>query len=283
MAMIESRRQKASRWTITVLLTLLLVFMLLPLIYLVSQSLKPMDELFIFPPTFYPKRPTLNNFSTLMTALSSIDVPFPRYVFNSLFVTVCGVGCSVVVCSVGAYGLSKYQFRGNSLMFNIVVATLMFPAVAAGLPNYIIISTLGLTNNYLALILPAIGSSFTLFLLKQFIDQIPDTYLEAARLDGAGEMKIFLTVILPLIKPAISTAIVFAFIAMWNDSYAPMLYLNEEQLKTLPLVITSIGTTVSRAGAQAAASILMLLPTVILFAIMQKRVLNTMMYSGLKG
>lgn len=283
MALIESRKEKTSRFFVYTIMTALLLFMLLPLMYLVSQAFKPMEELFIFPPTFYPKRPTLNNFTTLMTALSSYTVPFTRYIFNSVVTTIAPVVTSLFICCLGAYGLSKYRFPGNNFMYNLIVATLMFPAIASGLPNYIIVSSMGLTNTFWALILPKVGSSFSLFLLKQFVDQIPDTYLEAGRLDGASELLLFRKIIIPLLKPAMATAVVFSFMGCWGDSYGPMLYLNEEQLKTLPLIVNTIGGAVSRSGAQAAAGLLMLLPTIVVFAVMQKRVLNTMMYSGVKG
>lgn len=283
MAMVRSRKSKVSMAFVYVFICLFLCIAVLPLVYLTVSAFKPLDELFIWPPRFYTLRPTLDNFNSLFTAMSGFTVPFTRYVFNSLFTTVMSVLGTVVVCGMAAYGLSKFRFFGSRFLFSLVLAALMFNSQVTQIPTYMVVSTLKLTNTYWALILPKLATAMYLFLTKQFIDQIPNTYIESARIDGAGEARIFLQIILPMIKPALMTVVVFAFTAFWNDFFSPMVYTSTEEMKTLPLALQTIGTNVMRAGASNAASFLMTLPTIIVFVLMQKRVMQTMIHSGIKG
>lgn len=283
MAIIQTRRQKV--WSVFkyIFIIGLMLFTMLPLIYMVSSAFKPMEELFVFPPKFIVKRPTLQNFAMLGSAVNTFMVPFSRYIFNSLFVTVVTVVLSTIVCSMGAFSLSKYRFFGSKFIFTVIIAALMFTAQVTQIPSYLIISGMHLTNNYLALILPKIAVASNIFLVKQFIDQLPDTLLESARLDGAGEMYIYWKIIMPLSKPAWTTLIMFSFLGTWNDSFSPMIYMTDEQMKTITLAIQNIGTSVARAGAVAVASLILTLPTIILFIILQKQIMETMVYSGIKG
>lgn len=283
MAMVRSRSSKVSMIFVYVIITLILIITVLPLIYLAVTAFKPLDELFIWPPRFYTLRPTLSNFSSLFTAMSGYTVPFTRYIFNSLFTTVASVLGTVIVCGMGAYGMSKFRYPGSRLLFSLVVAALMFSPQVTQIPTYMVVSGMHLTNTYWALILSKLSTAMYLFLAKQFMDQIPDTYIESARIDGAGESTIFIRIILPMIKPALMTVVVFSFTAFWNDFFSPMVYTTTEEMKTLPLALQTIGTNVMRAGASNAASFLMTVPTIVVFVIMQKRVMETMIYSGIKG
>ena len=262
---------------------LTLLFTVLPLVYLTVTAFKPLDELFIWPPRFYTFRPTLANFGSLLTAMSGFTVPFSRYIFNSLFTTVCSVGGTLVICSMGAYGLSKYRFPGSRFIFSVVIAALMFSPQVTQISTYMVITKMHINDTYTVLILPKLATAMYLFLIKQFVDQIPDTYIESARIDGANELTTFLKIIIPMSKPALLTVVVFSFTAFWNDFFSPMVYTSSDAMKTLPLALQTIGANVMRMGAMNAASFLMTVPTIIVFVFMQKRVMETMIHSGIKG
>ena len=276
---------KPSSIILIVFLTLLVAFTALPLVYLVVTAFKPIDELYLFPPTFFTSRPTLSNFKSLLNSLGNSEVPFVRYIFNSVFTTLATVFLTVFVCSLAAFGLVKQKPRGADLIFALILMALMFPGTVTQIPNYLIIKKLGLLNNYLSLIVPKVAVNF--FLVKQFMEQIPDAYMEAARLDGAGEMRIYWKIIMPMMKPAWATLIVFSFISNWNDYTSALLYITNSSLKTLPLAVQMIagGTgaaALTTAGSVAASTFVMTLPVIIVYLMMQKKVLTTMAYSGIK-
>lgn len=281
------RRVKASRVILYIFTIAFVVFMAMPLIYLVSTAFKPMDELYAYPPRFFVRRPVLTNFSTLFGALSSSAVPFLRNLFNSLYTTTVSIVLTVLVCSMGAYGLCKLKPPGHSQLRRLVTNALMFSTVVTAIPTYTLMENLGLLNSYWSLILPKVAVAFNFFLMIQFIDSVPNTLLEAARIDGAGEWTIFWKIVLSCVKPAVCTLVVFAFTSSWNDYTSAMLYISREEMKTLPLAVQTIsgGTgaaNLSRAGAAGAAALLMTVPTIVVFTIMQARVLETMTYSGIK-
>ena len=181
-------------------------------------------------------------------------------------------------------GKNQWIEEMEKLIFNIIVATLMFPTTLSTIPNYLIINGLGMMNTYWALIIPKVAGAFGFFFVKQFCDQLPDALLEAGRLDGANEWQIFSKIVFPFMKPACSTLVVFTFIASWNDSFSPMVYLTDTSMRTLPLALASIGSgaALTRAGAMAAATLLSILPTIVIYTLMQRRVIATMAHSGIK-
>lgn len=282
---IFTKRQLVARICLYLVVCLMLAFTALPLIYVVFTAFKPLDELLRFPPTFFVSRPTMTNFSDLITTLSSSDVPFLRYIFNSLLTTVATVLLSVIVCCMGAYGMVKHKVPFANAIFLVIVSALMFSGHVTQISNYMIVNSLGLVDNYLALIIPKVAVAFNFFLIKQFLEQLPDTYLEAARIDSAGEVTIFLKIVMPFLKPAVATLTVFSFVSNWNDYFSPLVFITKQQLKTLPLALQSIGEggNVARAGAMAAATFLMTLPTILVFSVMQKNVIQTMAHSGIKA
>ncbi len=277
---------KASKIALFVFLIIMVCFTALPLVYLVVTAFKPIDELYLFPPTFFTKRPSFSNFRDLFNCLSNSEVPFLRYVFNSLFITVLSVGASVIVSTLGAYGLVKQNPKGGNIIFSVILAALMFPASVTQIPSYLVVKELGLLNSYAALIVTKIAVAFNFFLMKQFIEQIPNAYLEAARMDGAGEIYIYWKIILPMMKPACATLIVFSFISSWNDYMGPLIYTSKATLKTLPLAVQMISGTgaaaITTAGAVAAATFVMTMPVIIVYLLMQSQVLSTMAHSGIK-
>ena len=279
-------RSKGAWAAVYALMILVVCFTMLPLVYLVSTAFKPLSELFIFPPQFFVRNPTLKNFSDLLLSMSSSAVPFSRYVFNSALVTIGTVAGTIFVSTLGAYGMVKHNPPGSKLWFQIILAALMISPFVTQIPRYLIINSVGLINSYWALIIPSVATAYNFFLVKQFVEQIPNTLIEAARIDGCGEMRIYWQIIMPLLTPAWSTLMVFSFVNSWNDYFSPLIYLNDQALKTLPLALNTISggsAAIGRAGAVAAATLLMTLPTVILFMISQKKVMQTMVHSGIKG
>ena len=265
-----------------IFLLIIALFMLLPLVFVVSSAFKPLSELFIFPPKLFPMNPTLDNFKDLSSLLGDSWLPFSRYVFNSLAVTVIGTFGNIIFSSMAAYVLSKHDFPGKNILFQTVVLSLLFSTVVTGIPNYIIVTKLHMINTVRALILPLLPSSLGLFLMKQFMDQmIPDTLLEAARLDGAGENRIFFSICLPLVKPAIMTLLIYSFQGIWNSTGGS--YIFDEKLKTLPTALNNIITSgISRTGVSSAVSLLLILPPIAVFLFAQSNVLQTMATSGMK-
>lgn len=265
-----------------IFLLIIALFMLLPLVFVVSSAFKPLSELFIFPPKLFPMNPTLDNFKDLSSLLGDSWLPFSRYVFNSLAVTVIGTFGNIIFSSMAAYVLSKHNFPGKNILFQTVVLSLLFSTVVTGIPNYIIITKLHMINTVWALILPLLPSSLGLFLMKQFMDQmIPDTLLEAARLDGAGENRIFFSICLPLVKPAIMTLLIYSFQGIWNSTGGS--YIFDEKLKTLPTALNNIITSgISRTGVSSAVSLLLILPPIAVFLFAQSNVLQTNATSGMK-
>lgn len=268
-----------------VFIFIFLVFMAflltIPLIYIVSNSLKPYNELFLFPPKILVQNPTLNNFGDLFTLISNSWVPFSRYLLNTVCITVVGTVGNVVLGSMAAYAISKIRFPGANALFRIIVLSLMFSSVVTAIPTYIIIAKIGWIDTYWALIIPSLQSSLGIYLMKQFIDQIPDTLLEAARIDGATDGRIYLSIIMPSVKPAWLTVIILSIQSLWNITGSN--YIFSEQLKTLPVAMNQIVTGgIARAGAAAAVSVVMLSVPVISFIVAQSQVVETMASSGMK-
>lgn len=271
---------------IYVFLTILGIIMFLPLYQLIITAFKPLEELFLFPPLYYVRQPTLENFEELLTAAGAGWVPFSRFIFNSVFVTITVVTLHVLFACMAAYPLAKSRAPGMKFLFNLTVAALMFSPAVTNIPRYLIVNGLGWIDTYWALIIPAIGSAFGVFLMKQFLEGVPDALTEAAKIDGANDWTIFSRIILPLSRPAWSTLIIFSWIGTWNDSWSPVVFTRSEAMKTLPLAISTMfsgANVVARQGANAAAALLQTAPTIIIFLILQKRVISTMAYSGIKS
>lgn len=256
--------------------------MAMPMIYAISTSLKPLSEIWVFPPRFLVKNPTLKNFEDLINLFSGTRVPFSRYVFNTLLVAIVGTGGHVVLASACAYAFAKHEFKGKKLMFNTVVFSLMFSTAVTAIPNFIIMTKLDWIDTYAALIVPVFGTPLGLYLMKQFIEQmVPDTVLEAARIDGAGEWRIYAQIVMPMVKPAWFTLIVLTFPGLWNSGQTN--YIFTEDLKTLNYAFSQIlAGGVSRAGASAAATVIMMVIPIVIFFFTQANVVETFATSGLK-
>ena len=259
----------------------------IPIIFIIFHAFKPMEELFAFPPKFITTHPTLDNFRKLAKASRSAGIPLSKYVFNSVLITTVVVGASILFSTMAAYSLSKLKYRGRNLLMQINQIALMFVSCSVMIPRYLIVNRLGMIDTYWAEMLPLIALPVGLFLVKQFVDQVPDSLIEAAYMDGAKEWEIYLKVILPLIKPAIATEAILVFQQVWTNLEASNYYINDDSLKSLAfymntLTSTSTTNTVAGQGIAAAASLIMFLPNLILFCILQRNVMNTMAHSGIK-
>ena len=256
--------------------------MLLPLIYAISSSLKPLSELWLFPPRFFVRNPTLKNFEQLFGIMSNSWVPFSRYVFNTLLISVVGTGGHVIVASMCAYAICKIRFYGSKTLFHVIVYSLMFNTAVTGTISFFIISRLYLMDTYLAIILPAFASSLGLYLMKQFMESmVHDTLIEAAKIDGAGEWLIFWKIVMPMVKPAWLTLIIFSFQGLWNTG--SNVYIQSDQLKTLNYAISQIVSSgIARASVSAAATVLMMALPILVFVVTQSNVVETMATSGMK-
>lgn len=280
------KRKEASRSALGnagsfLFLILMGLFMALPIVLSVSNSLKPLEELFVFPPKFLVRNPTTDNFQDLFNLMSESWVPFTRYLFNTVFVTVAGTFGHVLVASMCAFALAKKKFPGAKLIFGVIVAALMFSVQVTAIPNYLIISRLGWLDTYAALIVPAMAKPLGLFLMKQFMEQIPDPLLEAARIDGASEFQVFYKIAMPQVVPALLTLIIFCFQDLWNMQGATYIY--SEELKTLPYALGQISAAgISRSGVTAAVTVIMMLIPIALFVLCQSNIVETMASSGIK-
>ncbi len=258
----------------------------LPIVFIFFHAFKPMEELFAFPPKFITTHPTLDNFRNLFKASRSAGIPLSKYVFNSILITVTVVLSSIIISSGAAYALSKLKFKGRNTLFKINQLALMFVPVAVMIPRYLVVEKLGLVDTYWSQILPLIPLPVSLFLLKQFVDQVPDELIEAAYMDGATEFHIYAKIVIPLSMPAIATAAILVFQQVWTNLEASNYYINNESLKTLAFYMNTLtgasSNTVSGQGIAAAASLIMFLPNLILFCILQRHVMNTMAHSGIK-
>jgi multiple sugar transport system permease protein len=258
--------------------------MLLPIVFIFAHALKPVNELFEWPPKFYVKHPTFDNFSNLFKETSASGIPFSRYLFNSILVTAIGVVATIFITTLSGYALSKLNFKFKKQIFNINQMALMFVPVAVVIPRYLTIASIGITNTFFAHIIPLLAFPVGLFLVKQFIDQVPKELFEAARLDGASDFQIYLRIVLPVIRSAIATVGILAFQTFWNNVETSNLFVNDESQRTLAFFLSTLATNSSVAGQgmAAAASLLMFIPNLVFFIIVQGKVMDTMAHSGIK-
>ena len=267
---------------IYIILAIFGVIMVLPLVYAIAQSLKPLDELWVFPPRFFVVNPTFKNFTDLFKLMGDSWVPFSRYIFNTAFISVVGTAGNVLFSAYAAYAIAKIPFPGRNFLFKIVVYSLMFNSTVTGITNFITMSALGWVDTYFAVIVPAFCTTFGLYLMKQFMEtSVTDAVLESARLDGASENKIFWKIAMPMVKPAWITLIIFAFKDLWNSG--ANMYIYSDQLKTFNYAISQLVTSgISRSGVSAAATVVMMIVPILVFVITQSNVIETMSASGMK-
>ena len=256
-------------------------FMGMPMVLTISNAFKPLDELFLFPPRFFVRNPTVSNFSDMFILMQESWVPFSRYVLNSIIITGFGTAGHLLFASMAAYPLAKHVFPGKAILFSMVVLALMFSGHVTHIPNFLIISALGINNTYLAVILPAFSAALGLYLMKQFMEQIPDSLIESSRLDGANEFYIWRKIVMPNVKPAWLTLMILMFQALWGSTGG--ILIRSEQLRPLPFALTQLaGGGIARAGVGAATMLIMMLVPVTFFIFAQSKMIETLTTSGMK-
>ena len=256
-------------------------FMFLPMLLTISNAFKPLDELWLFPPKLYAMNPTLSNFRDMFSIMSAAQVPFLRYIFNTVFITIAGTVGNIILSSMCAFVLAKKRFPGSVFMFKMIVFSLMFSATVGSIINYITLATFRWIDTYLALIIPACASSLGLYLMKQFIEQVPDSLLEAARIDGGGQWTVFWKIVMPNVKSAWLTLMLLSVQSLWSLGATPYIY--REELKTLPYALTQIvAGGIARAGVAAAVTVFMMIVPILIFIFSQANIIETMSSSGMK-
>ena len=281
------RHTRLSTIIILSLLTGVALVSLLPIVYVICNAFKPLEELFVYPPQFFVKNPTMQNFWDFIYATDVSTVPFTRYLFNSVVVTITATALIIVVSLCCAYAFSKLKFPGQNGLFKMITVALMFSPEAVVITRYLIVSELSIIDTFWAHILPHLALPMGVFLIKQFMDQVPNSLCEAAKIDGANEIRILLSIITPAVLPAVGAVLIIAFQNVWGDMTTSTLYTTSESMKTLPYFVNSLtsgltATSVARKGATAAAGLLMLLPNFIIFAVLQQSMIATMVTSGIK-
>lgn len=277
----QAGRKNGGTIAIFIFLTVLGLFMVLPIYLAVIMSVKPVEELFVFPPKLYAISPTLDNFRDMFDVLKSNQVPFSRYVFNSIFVTLAVTFFQCIFSAMAAFVLAKCRFPGSKIINKLIVVALLYQSSVIYIMQYIVMAKMGMINTYWALILPSIASPMGVFLMRQSISQLPDSMIEAAKVDGAGLFRICWQIVIPNQKPALMTLIIFAFQGAWNIQAGSLVF--DESLKTLPTVVQQAASSgLARAGTAMAAAVFMLIPPIIVFMLAQKQVIETMAHSGIK-
>ena len=283
---INPRKFHKSQIKFYLILLPICIIMILPIIYIFSQALKPIDELILFPPRFFVEKPTMRNFQMLVEAASSGGIPLSRYIFNSVISVSVTVTITVLFSVMAGYALSKKNYKLNRKFFKINQAALMFVPIAVAIPSFIVVSNLGITDTLLAHILPLVAMPVGLFLLKQFIDQLPNDIIESARIDGATDFQIVIKIIVPLVKSAIATVAILTFQISWANMSTSELYVDAEGMKTFAFfmgtLISRVEESIAGQGIAAAAGLIMFLPNLIIFIFLQSKVMDTMAHSGVK-
>ena len=277
----HANRSRFVTGCIVVLLGIFGLFSVLPLLLTVSQAFKPTGELYLYPPQFFPQNPTVNNFKMLFDLMNTSWVPFSRYTFNTLFITVCGTVLNIFVCSLAAFPLAKSKAPFMGQLFSLVTLALMFTPTVGDIVNYQTMSWLGWIDNHLSLIIPAAATSLGLFLIRQFMVQIPDDLLAAARIDGCSEYGVLFRIVFPNVRPAWLTLAMFSFQSLWNVASTPYIY--KEELKTLPYALSQVvAGGIARAGAGAAVGVIVMIVPIVFFIFSQSQIMETMTSSGIK-
>ncbi len=282
---INPKKFERSQLKILLIIAPLVIFMAMPLIFIINHAFKPMEELFAFPPTFFVKNFTLDNFTKLMKFSRASGIPLSRYIANSLIVTLATMALSLLLTTMSAFALAKIKFKGRNLLTQINQLAIMFVGTAVLIPRYLVICYTGMIDTLWAHILPLVAMPVALFLVKQFVEQVPDSLLEAAYMDGATDWQVYCRVIIPMIKPAIATAAILVFQQVWTNMETSNYFINDDSMKTLTFYMNTLvnaNNGVAGQGVAAAASLIMFVPNLLLFIILQNKVMNTMASSGIK-
>lgn len=285
--MINPQRFSRTQIKFYIIVLPIVFVMSLPILFIINHAFKPFDELFNYPPTFFVQRPTLDNFINLGRLAAQSGIPFSRYLFNSIFVTALSIILTLMVSTFAAFSFTFTEYRFKNVIFKFNQIALMFVPIAVAIPRYLIIANMQIIDTYLAHIVPMLAVPVGIFLLRQFMSQIPNELIDAAKVDGANLFQIYWRVVVPLVMPAIATVGILIFQSVWNNIDTSSLYINNaETLRTLPFFVQSIiqntGNVVAGTGMSAASSLIMFVPNLVIFILLQGKVLNTMAHSGIK-
>jgi len=277
----KRNRKTYGDFMMLIIIGILAAFSFVPLLMSVNMSLKPINELFYYPPRIFAEHPTFDNFRMLFNLMKTTWVPFERYAFNTVFTAVITTAGHVLLASMAAYPMAKLKIPLMKLFNTLILMSLMFVAAINDIANYLTISSFGWLNTYWAVIIPNMGSALGLFIMKNFMTTIPDTLIESARIDGCSEGGIYWKIVMPMSKPAWLTVVILMFQQIWSQNNSQYVY--DEQLKTLPYALTQITSGgMVRIGAAQAVGVLMLIVPAAIFMFNQTRIINTMAYSGIK-
>ncbi|MDN5378087.1 MAG: hypothetical protein PWQ76_340 [Clostridiales bacterium] len=277
----KPNRSRAGDVGINFILIFFGIFMAFPLVYAICSAFKPLDEIFVYPPRVFVRHPTFDNFQDLFVIMKKSWVPFTRYLYNTVLITIVGTFGHIIISSMGAYVLAKYDFPGSRTFFKLVVTALMFNGYVTAIPNYLVISRLGWLDTIWAIVIPAFAAPMGLFLMKQFMEGVPMAIIEAAKIDGASEWKIYSSIVMPMVKPAWLTLLIFSVQGLWNAKASNFIF--SEELKTLPYALQQIiGGGVARAGVGAAVTLIMMIVPIVTFILSESNVIETMASSGIK-
>ena len=277
----KPNRSRVGDFFVYLFLVLMAIAMAFPLVYSINSALKPLDELFKVPPTIFALNPTLDNFADLFVTMGKSWVPFSRYIMNTVFITVAGTAGHLIIASMGAFVIAKYEFPGSKTFFSIVVTSLMFTGLVTQIPNYVIINALGWIDTYYAIVIPAFASSMGFFFMKQFMEGLPMSLVEAAKIDGANEWRVFIGIVMPNVKPAWLTMIIYSVQGLWNNPASMYIYSEERKLLVYALNQVLAGG-IARTGQGAAVSVIIMIVPVLTFILSESQILETMASSGLK-
>jgi multiple sugar transport system permease protein len=251
---------------------------LTPLLWMVGASFMRSGEASTFPPPFFPSSPTLEQYAGLFTRLN-----IARYLANSVIVSVAVTLVSLAVNSMAGFAFAKYRFKGRRGLFNTLIASMVIPAQVTMLPLFLMLNKMGVINTYLGVIIPGMASIFGIFLIRQFALSIPDSLLEAARMDGASDFRVYWSVVLPLCKPILLTLAIFTFMGTWNDFLWPLIVMTDDSMYTLPVALANMsGEHVQDTELMMAGAVLTVLPVLVLFAALQRQYLSGIMAGSVK-
>jgi multiple sugar transport system permease protein len=279
MSTVAARGRAGSSRMVYVALTVGLILMVLPFVWMVLSSIKPDTEVTAVPPTWWPHDVTLENYTTLFTKLD-----FPRYFLNSTLVAAAVTAGNVVFGSMLGYALAKLEFAGKRVMFGLVLVTLMIPGVVTFVPLFVLTTNIGLTDTLPGMILPFLAGPFGVFLMRQFISGLPDELIQAARVDGAGELRIFTSVVLPMCGPAVATLGILTFLTSWNNFLWPLVVAQDEDRYTLPvaLALYSVGQNATKYGLLLAGAVVVVIPVIAVFLFLQRHIMQGIAMTGIK-
>lgn len=270
--------KKVGAFLIHAVLILIAVITLVPLFWMVSASFMPTGQASTFPPPFFPKEFTVEHYASLFSRLN-----LARYLFNSAFLAIAVTVISLVFNSMAGYAFAKYRFRGRDSLFKLLIASMVIPSQVTMLPLFLMLNKMGVVNTYMGVIIPGMAGIFGIFLIRQFALSIPDSLIEAARIDGASDFRIYWSLILPLCRPVLITLAIFTFMGTWNDFLWPLIVMTDDSMYTLPVALANLSLEhVQDTELMMAGSVMTIAPVLLLFAAVQKYYIRGIMAGGLK-